>query len=247
MKKTGFRVLLLTALVALAVFARRQARNMSCKELVMELDFQGGEPLLDKRTLEQDIVKRFDTLTGVAMKDIPLEELESYLISIPEVEKADVYTTISGRLGMHITMRLPLGLVFTKNNRIFYLDKDGVFYQPEYEMHPHLLVINGDIPPNIEDKAFADLRTDISRIVNAIAQDPFLSDLVEELFRNREGEYELVPKIGKQIILLGTSSRLGEKLEKLKLFYAQGLKASDGWNKYKKINLKFDNQVVCTK
>ncbi len=245
--KIGFRILLLSGLVALALFARRQARNMPCKEVVVELDFQGGEPLIDKQTVENDIIRHFDSLQGVAMKDLPLETLEAYLNDIPEVAKAEVYTTISGRLGMRIALRRPVALVFTKNNRIFYLGSEGVFYQPEYEIHPHILVVNGDIPPNIEDEAFANLRGDISKIVNAVEKDRFLSSLVEELARNSNGEYELVPKIGKQIILLGKTCRLPEKLEKLKLFYAQGLKAADGWNTYKVINLKFDNQVVCTK
>ena len=38
-----------------------------------------------------------------------------------------------------------------------------------------------------------------------------------------------------------------EKFEKLKMFYTEGLNKTDGWNKYSTINIKYKNQVVCTK
>jgi cell division protein FtsQ len=38
-----------------------------------------------------------------------------------------------------------------------------------------------------------------------------------------------------------------EKFEKLHTFYLQGLNTTGSWNKYSVINLKFKNQIVCTK
>jgi hypothetical protein len=31
------------------------------------------------------------------------------------------------------------------------------------------------------------------------------------------------------------------------MFYTEGLNKTDGWNKYSIINIKYKNQVVCTK
>jgi len=39
---------------------------------------------------------------------------------------------------------------------------------------------------------------------------------------------------------------LEEKFENLKLFYSEGVKQT-GWRKYKEINLKYKNQIVCVK
>ena len=36
-------------------------------------------------------------------------------------------------------------------------------------------------------------------------------------------------------------------IKKLKTFYTEGLNKTDGWNKYSTINIKYKNQVVCTK
>ncbi len=41
-------------------------------------------------------------------------------------------------------------------------------------------------------------------------------------------------------------SDLAVKFRKLKILYNEGLKY-EGWNNYEKINLKYKNQVICTK
>ena len=46
--------------------------------------------------------------------------------------------------------------------------------------------------------------------------------------------------------MIGDAEDLDKKLYKLRLFYAEGLNKT-GWNEYKVINLKYANQVVCTK
>lgn len=63
----------------------------------------------------------------------------------------------------------------------------------------------------------------------------------------REPQLELVPRAGDHIVLLGAidgSER--EKLDKLKLFYLRGL-WHEGWEGYRYINIKYKDQIVCTK
>ena len=63
---------------------------------------------------------------------------------------------------------------------------------------------------------------------------------------NANGDMELVPRVGDHTILIGDDQQIHEKFEKLFLFYMEGLNKA-GWNKYKVINLKYKDQVVCTK
>jgi len=70
--------------------------------------------------------------------------------------------------------------------------------------------------------------------------------MIEQLYINKKSEFELIPKIGNHTILFGDIKEMKDKFEKLIAFYKQGISKS-GWNKYKTINLKFKNQVVCTK
>ena len=63
---------------------------------------------------------------------------------------------------------------------------------------------------------------------------------------NSKYEFELIPRVGSQVIELGDADNLEEKFENLKLLYLEGFNKI-GWNKYERISLKYKNQVVCTK
>jgi cell division protein FtsQ len=52
--------------------------------------------------------------------------------------------------------------------------------------------------------------------------------------------------VGNHKIILGDCSDLEQKFKKLFAFYKDGLNKI-GWNTYKTINLKYKNQVVCTR
>ncbi|MDR1436585.1 MAG: cell division protein FtsQ, partial [Candidatus Symbiothrix sp.] len=59
-------------------------------------------------------------------------------------------------------------------------------------------------------------------------------------------DIELTPRVGNHQIILGKLEDCEEHLEKLKVFYEKILNKV-GWNKYSKINLKYKNQIVCTR
>ena len=59
-------------------------------------------------------------------------------------------------------------------------------------------------------------------------------------------ELELVPQVGDHIIFLGKPGNYENKFDRLKTFYKKGLNEI-GWNKYSRISLEFNNQIICTK
>ena len=62
----------------------------------------------------------------------------------------------------------------------------------------------------------------------------------------KNGEVTLVPRVGDQLIVMGTLENYREKLDRLYALYVKGFNKI-GWNKYKRITLKYEGQVVCTK
>ena len=80
-----------------------------------------------------------------------------------------------------------------------------------------------------------------------ITKDTLLNNLIHQLSVNEEKEFEMYPSIGNHKIIFGNATDIAEKFEKLKIFYKEGLNKTDNWNKYSTVNLKYKNQVVCTK
>jgi cell division protein FtsQ len=70
--------------------------------------------------------------------------------------------------------------------------------------------------------------------------------MFEQIYVGDDFEIELIPKVGNHKILIGNIENLDDKFSRLLLFYKQGLMRK-GWENYSVINLKFKNQVVCTK
>jgi cell division protein FtsQ len=82
--------------------------------------------------------------------------------------------------------------------------------------------------------------------VKYISEDKFLSSQIVQIYYNGSGDFELIPRVGAHQIIFGDIKDYQLKFMKLKVLYEEGLKY-EGWNKYVMINLKYKNQVICTK
>ncbi len=122
-----------------------------------------------------------------------------------------------------------------------------------------LIVANGNIMNSYVERKIRDNDAEVidtnsvKPVINQIfdlakfiINDPFWSQQLEQISINEESEIELIPRVGNHRILLGNGMNLEEKFWKLMIFYKEGL-SKTGWNDYSYINLKFQNQVVCSK
>ena len=96
---------------------------------------------------------------------------------------------------------------------------------------------------NIE-KSFA--TGDLYRFALFLQKDDFWNDQIEQVFVRSEQNIEIVSRVGDHRIILGSLDNYEDKLKHLRLFYEQVIPKM-GWEKYSVINLKYRNQVVCTK
>ena len=62
----------------------------------------------------------------------------------------------------------------------------------------------------------------------------------------KEPQVELVPRVGRHVIIFGTLDDAQSKLDKLMLFYEKVL-SYEGWDAYSVINLRYKGQIVCRK
>jgi len=69
---------------------------------------------------------------------------------------------------------------------------------------------------------------------------------IAQVYVDNPNNIELIPRVGPHTIILGSADNFEHKLAKLRIFYQTAL-PEEGWNKYKQINLKYSNQIVCTK
>lgn len=262
-------ILLGSGVIFLFVFANTRQSDIKCSSFEIDIDYNGAPPLINKSTIKRQI-----TQSGIRIKDqpvagIPVQKLQKLLNSNPYVKKAIISVSVNGTVKASIHQRNPLVRVMDKENNEYLLDTEGYIMPVNYDFPVRLVFANGNISNIKTVKAPTKNNGDIQRVnlhkpveknrivlpsdlgyihktAIAVNSDSLTSALVEQIYINEKKEIELIPKIGNQSVVLGDTTQLSEKLNNLKVFYQQGIK-NFAWNNYKVINLKYKNQVVCSK
>ena len=179
-------------------------------------------------------------------------EIENLVNSIDFVENAEVYSTLTGVLKVKASQRVPVLRIVNNFGQHYYIDRNGRLFPARSGFSTRILVANGHIGTRYSDTVKIDEIDSghelfkLKKLAQHIINDDFLRAQIEQIYVNNEEEYELVPKVGRQIILFGDITSMESKFENLKIFYKKGMKRA-GWQAYKTINLKYENQVVCEK
>lgn len=250
-----FMILLLISGLIVAVFLVQRIQNETIiKEVVININYYGTDYYILKEDVYEMLSQIDSDLMSKKLSELHAENIEEHLEKSAFISSAEVYLKINGVLKIEIHQRHPIARIETSKSS-FYIGSDGALMPISNKNVSHVMIINGHLKNydydkmkglNInymtDDKVLADLL----KIANYIHQDEFLRPMIEQIYLNKEKEYELVPKLGRHYILLGTVENMEEKLQNLQSFYQFGI-SQTGWNKYKMINLKYKNQVVCTK
>jgi len=175
---------------------------------------------------------------GRPMDSISGKDIENVLNRNPFIKGSTCYKAPGGRVHILVTQRMPVIRILSDNGDDYYLDEEGFPMRPAgYEAN--LVVATGRI-----DKAAT--RKNLVRLGKMLQEDEFWNDQIEQINVTPEGKLEMVPRVGDHLLYLGKPDHLPRKLRNLRTFYEKVL-PTVGWNKYSRINLEFENQVVCKK
>jgi len=246
--------------VVVGIMAQHHSENRVVEELAVDINYnKNGEAnrLLTYEDINTFIRHNYDSLIGRKVKDINIENVENDLLSLDYVKTADVYTTVDGEVQVRINQRKAIVRVVDAFGDQFYIDEDGRVLPIRSFFPAHVVVCNGNIPSigfysrnftKIElDSIFnKSILNDIYKMALAIDNDSLLHKQIAQMNVDIDGEFTLVPLVSSHIIEFGEPKDIEEKFNKLKLFYTDGLE-HHRWNDYKIINLKYRNQIVCTK
>jgi len=231
--------LCIIAFLAFLSFASRQTLGgLMCESLEIKVDNDGGLFFVNAEMVEGLLLEMEDSIIGKTYEDINIYLLEEFVDEHPNIAKAELYLTINGKFCADVKQRRPLARVF-ENEQSYYLDEEITVF-PLSDKYSARVV-------QVYWSEVTDFRREIlSDVLKLIDSDDFLKAQITAIEFNENDELTVYPRVGEHKIILGEAQDLLRKFEKLKIFYRQGLDKV-GWDRYSHINLKFDNQVVCTK
>ncbi|MEI7802986.1 MAG: hypothetical protein WCI97_10100 [Bacteroidota bacterium] len=233
----------------ISVAAINHQQNILCTDYKIHINTENGIFFLDENDINQIIRdNNYSSRKGTATGDIDYNRLEKIIENNPYAEKAEIVLAPNGEVNVTVTPRLPIVRVINRNGVGFYIDKQGKKLPLSDKFAARVPVATGNIFDSGMNEDFSDtaLTDKIFQLSSFIYSDSVLNALVEQIYITDGNEFELVPKIGNHIIILGDINNLEEKTQKLISFYRDGLNHV-GWQQYSVVNLKFKNQVYATR
>lgn len=261
MKKFKYISLWLGIIIYLVVvlgFVSDNQGKVVCNAINIYIQGDDKKSFINNNDVLMLMDKKHFKYIGVPIDSLNTMMLENFMYQYPAVKKADAYTNIDGILNIVIKQRKPVVRIINNNGRSFYIDENGFIMPGSERFTAYVLVANGFINDNLlvertksvfNKDSLGNLipsqLLDLYNLSDFINDDDLWNAQIEQIYVNDINELVLVPRVGSHLILFGNADQIEMKFRKLKSIYK--IFNTIGWNRYRTINLKFRNQIICTK
>jgi cell division protein FtsQ len=254
------RIIIISSIIVLVVGVVVGHGFRKCAQLEVVIDYDSAAVFITPDEVKAHLISKFGNPVGQRLNQINLQLIENLVQTNAFISEAQASVDLSGKLSIEIKQKKPLVRVQTKNGQQFYLTEEGLMMPISVHGIERTPLASGEIVDfylssrnlNKENSEIEDSLLNRSvlfkvwYLAGKIKKDAFMSALTDQIYVNEKLEMELVPRVGGQLIVIGNIDRIENKFIKLKALYSESFNQV-GWNKYAIINLKFKNQVVCTR
>lgn len=224
-------------LVVLFLYVFSNNRNNSRKISGSTIEFVDElKPFMTHQDVSNMLIVNEKSVINIAKETLVLNELEATLNHNPMIDRAQVFLSVNGQLSATVKQKKPIARVSGKT--AYYICSKGEYMPLSANYTARVPLVTGQIKKT-------DLAT-VYTIANKIIKDPFLKTNVVAIHQNNDKTIELKLRQCQFKVQLGSLSYLDKKISNLKAFYKKAIK-DKSLKKYGKVNLQFENQVVCTK
>ncbi|PRZ25149.1 cell division protein FtsQ/DivIB [Flavobacterium granuli] len=234
---TNIRLLLMIGVV-LFLFSFTLKRNQNRKLTKSVVVFVGENPLFLKReTVDKLLIENNQKASSIRKEKLALNRLERTLSSNEMVEQSDVFVSIDGVLKAVVKQKTPIARVFDGNDS-FYIDYEGGVMPLSDNFTARVPLVTGAINKKNNDK--------VVQLLRVIYDDDFLKKNIIAIQIMPSGSLKMLNRNYDYQINFGGTANFEQKFKDYKAFFQKAVLDSSLY-KYKKIDLRFTKQVVCTK
>jgi len=188
-----------------------------------------------------------DVLDKESFKKIKFKKLEKQIKQNLFVEDVEVFRDVKGTLYAKVQQRKPIVRIARSFGYDFYLDAKGNIFPMSQKFTARVLIAEGPFMNKLLLKGFKKDKTYLPYLefMKRIEKDEFLSAQIHQISIDELGRIKMYQQVGQQVIEFGyPDENLDKKFKKLQLFYERIL-PNKGWNAYTRVNLNFENQIIC--
>ena len=172
------------------------------------------------------------------MDAINTDKIETELKKNEMIARVEAYKTPSGIIKLEVEQKIPILRVISSRGN-FYVDNLGTTMPVSFRYVADVPLVSGYVEKELAI-------TDLYKFALFLQENEFWNNQIEQIYVHPDNEVELIPRVGNHRIVLGSFDNFEEKLDNLRLFYDKVVPKT-GWEKYSILNLKYKDQIVCTK
>jgi cell division protein FtsQ len=233
----NIRLLMIFFLVVF-LFSFTSERNSKRKLVKAEVVFVGENSLyLKNETVNKLLIENNPNAKTIRKDRLDLNKLEHVLNAQEMIENADVYVSIDGVLKAVVKQKTPIARVFNDEGS-FYIDSEGDTMPLSANFTARVPLVSGEI--NKKNNK------DLFKLFKIIYDDAFLKKNIIGIQIMPNGSLLMLNRNYNYQIDFGSLINVERKFQNYKAFF-QKVSLDGSLYKYKKIDLRFTEQVVCTK
>lgn len=244
-------LLFLVFALASVAYSNRTQDAVLCSDVRVMVCDSGQHKFVTSSRIEGYLRSQLGEFRGRHLCEINTHEVETLLYGIPAIREAQVFTSGDGAIRMRIHQRTPMFRVLGRGGESCYVDSEGRAFSLDAYYSAHVLVVSGGIslPPDtiaVNAQPGDSFWVDLFGLATYIHEDKVWRALFSQIYVESPDRVELIPRVGGQLIVLGSLKDYEYKLNKLWSIY-QAVLPGEGLNAYSEINLMYSNQVVCVR
>ncbi|WP_312194713.1 cell division protein FtsQ/DivIB [Epilithonimonas vandammei] len=214
-------------------FSLKRFNNAKMENVSINMN-QSKTPVyfIDEKDIK-DLVKQYNPTRKIG--DVKIPELEKKINEIPFVDSANVYMNLNGNLNVDIKQRVPV-FRLSKNGKDFYVDEKGVEFPISRNFSYPCMLVMGDVDASEYQK--------LGKLIEKIDKDDFSKKYFIGIKKEKDN-YNLLTSDGNYKVEIGDLENIDFKVKGFKTFVEKYLVYQNP-EKYKKISVKYNNQIVTT-
>lgn len=227
------------ALIVLFVFAYRGYIKAPLQGVTFNLEREGNKGFVEKDTT----IAAVETLCKIsqhnAIGNIDMLKVQKLLASNPWIESASAYIGLNDTLVIQAKEYKPILRIFDQGRHSVYVTAEGVIIPTSPKYTPRLIIASGHYTlPEGVDETLA--------IAKAIQKDEYLTGSIGQIYRNSNKQYEIMVNSLPGRVIVGDTTAIDNKLSRLHTLLEK-YNGTEELMCYKTMDLRYKNQIVCTK
>jgi cell division protein FtsQ len=245
-KREATIVGILVVVFGLIAFTERMKGDVAVRDIQVRIENVHENHFIDEDDVIQLMAINKDNLRGTSMSKLNFRSIEKKIMKDPFIKDAELYSDLKGDILVSVELRRPIARIVRNDGPDAYIAEDGTIMPVSEKFTSRVVIISGGYVRQLlqlENVFRTEEGAKLMDMITTIRDDDFWHAQIAQLDIDSKARITVMPQVGDENIEFGKPDNLEVKFSKLMIFYKEILPRV-GWNKYSRVNLEYEGQIV---